>query len=115
MGEARTEVIGDIAVITWITDRLTGDPDGVRLREEVGSVLDRGIDRIVVDISHIRWSDSSGLGILISSWVLARERKAELVVVLGSERINSLFGVTNLDAIMGTYHSLEAAMGHFQK
>ena len=115
MGITSTRIEDGLAIITWGSTKLIGDPEALKLRDEVQNVLDKGAKKIVVDFSLVDFSNSTGLGILVSSWKNAQENGAELVAVVSNERIDKIFYVTNLKSIMNTYKTLDEAKKSFSE
>ena len=106
----KTEYRGDIAVIDPGSRKLIGEKEDYDLWKEVEKVLSKGGKEIVLDLSGIKWTNSTGIGIIISSWTMAQKEKAELAVVMNSQRLDDIFKVTNLKLIMKTFESLDDAI-----
>lgn len=115
MSEIKTEIREGIAIITWGSDKLIGGPEILKLRDAVAKSIDNGAMKIIVDFFHVTLSNSTGLGALLSAWTIAGQHEAELIVVLGSDRIENIFHVTNLDSIMKIFRSLDDAMKFFSE
>ncbi|UCH90034.1 MAG: STAS domain-containing protein [Thermoplasmata archaeon] len=113
MKKTKTEIRNDVAVISWGGERLIGEPDNYELRDEVKNAVEQGIKKIIFDFSAIKWTNSTGLGILVSAWKIAVTNGAELVVVIDSDRFDNIFKVTNLKAIMNTYRSIDDAVKYY--
>lgn len=112
MFEAR--FLDDIAVIDLGERRLVGEQDEYDLWKEVERILREGAKKIVLDLSEIRWTNSTGIGILVSSWTMATREKAELVVVSNSPRLENIFKVTNLTYIMKVFATLDEAVEYLR-
>lgn len=112
MSKIKTEIREGITVITWNSDKLTGGPEILKLKDEVSDILDEDVKKIIIDFSQVKLSNSTGLGTLLSAWTIAGKHNAELVVVLGSDRIENIFHVTNLDSIMKIFRSLDDAISY---
>lgn len=115
MSKLKTKIREGITIITWDSDKLMGGPEVLKLKDEVGNVLDEDVKKIIVDFSQVTLSNSTGLGTLLSAWTIAGKYKAELVVVLGSDRIENIFHVTNLDSIMKIFRSLDDAVSYYSE
>jgi len=59
-----------------------------------------GVREVVVDLEHVRFIDSPGLGILIHSANVLRERGAELVLRSARGAVRELFDLVRLDHII---------------
>ncbi len=115
MGAIEIRHVGDIAVIDMGSRKLSGEKDDYLLWEEVKTILAAGTKKIVLDLSEVRWSNSTGIGIMISAWTMAQKEKAELVVVINSKRLSDIFKVTNLKLILKMYETLDEAVGALTK
>lgn len=110
----KAEYIDDIAVIDLGERRLVGEQEDYELWSEIERVLKEGRRKIVLDLSRIKWSNSTGIGILVSSWTMATKEKAELVVVSSSARMENIFKVTNLTFIMKIFPTLDEATAYLR-
>jgi anti-sigma B factor antagonist len=72
------------------------------LAEEQGSVL--------IDLEHINYIDSTGIGELVGYFGKFRERERRLVLVKPAERIRKLLEIAKLDSVFPTYDDLDAAL-----
>jgi anti-sigma B factor antagonist len=113
-GEMKTTYTDGIAVIDPESDKLEGKQEDYGLWEEVEQALSSGADRIILDLSVLKWANSTGIGILVSAWTMAQKEKAELVVVINSTRLEDIFKVTNLKLILKMFATLDEAMGYFR-
>lgn len=109
----KTEYVRDIAVIEVGDRKLIGEKEDYQLWEEVSKVLASGTKKIILDLSGLKWSNSTGIGIMISAWTMAQKEDAELVIVISSQRLEDIFKVTNLKLILRVFESLEAALEGF--
>jgi len=112
MFEAR--YMDDIAVIDLGERRLVGEQDDYDLWKEIERILHGGTKKIVLDLSKIKWTNSTGIGILVSSWTMATKEKAELVLVNDSPRLENIFKVTNLKYIMKIFATLDEALAYLR-
>lgn len=65
---------------------------------------------IIVDLTHVEFLDSSGLGALIGAFRRAGERNGSLRIVAQEGQILRLFRITGLLDILGVYPTVEAAL-----
>jgi anti-sigma B factor antagonist len=83
--------------------RLEGDliagADTQRLIEEIDILQEGKILLCAVDLSSVRFMDSSGMGTLVSLLTKFRNRGGELVLIKPSDHIRKLLIVTKLNAI----------------
>ncbi|MEY9962930.1 anti-sigma B factor antagonist [Streptacidiphilus sp. MAP12-16] len=74
---------------SWLLLRVTGEIDllsGAVIREQVRQVVAAGRRSLVLDLSAVRFCDSSGVGVLIAARRLMRSCSGELRLVLPDVR-----------------------------
>ncbi len=80
-----TETSRDGVVVLSLTGELTIGKGDVELRDTCKAVLERGVRKIVLDFTHVRYMDSAGLGELIACNKRARERGGSIRLVLNAK------------------------------
>jgi anti-sigma B factor antagonist len=80
-----------------------------QLREGVAAELDTATRGVVVDLTHVSFLDSTGLGALVAVRTAAGERGLALPVVCTTERILKLFTITGLDGVFAIHQDVAAA------
>jgi anti-sigma B factor antagonist len=74
--EQRT--VGDVVVLSIIGDIAMNGTGASRVADTVRSILKGGHDRIVLDLEHVRYVDSAGLGDLVRAISAVRNRGGEM-------------------------------------
>ena len=81
-----------------------------RLKSSLVGLLDQGYARFVVDLSEVRYLDSTGLGVLIAfSRRLTEDR--HIVLAHAPDPVLGLLELTGLDARFQTFPTVEDALG----
>lgn len=80
------------------------------LRAAMLEAADQGKHDIVVDLSHLEFLDSSGLGALIGAHKRALENAGRLRVIISTGTIARLLTITGLMDVLAVYPSIEAAL-----
>jgi anti-anti-sigma factor len=80
------------------------------LRAAMLEAADEGKHDIVVDLSHLEFLDSSGLGALIGAHKRALENAGRLRVIISAGPIARLLTITGLMDVLAVYPSIEAAL-----
>ena len=106
----KTAMVDGIAVIDVGDRKLVGEHDDYDLWGEVEKLLAEDRKKIILDLSKLQWSNSTGIGILVSAWTMAQKEEAELVVVNSSPRLDNIFKVTNLKFIMKIFETVDEAL-----
>lgn len=81
-----------------------------RLKEELLSILEVGILKIVVDMTEIHFIDSSALGVLIGGIKRLKPKGGKLVLVSVDENVNWIFQITGLNSVFDIHTTRDAAL-----
>jgi anti-sigma B factor antagonist len=83
--------------------RLSGDLIGEQISAEVLDVVSNALQQkvlnCVIDISNVRYINSSGIGILITILTKCRNKGGEVYLMKPSETVQKLLVITKLNAI----------------
>jgi anti-sigma B factor antagonist len=109
----KEKMYGDIAVLS-IKGNLMGEPDTTLLRDKIYALLQDGVIKIVIDLSKVRWVNSSGLGTLIAAMTSVKTKKGELKLSGITEKVESLFLITQLVKVFKTYDNVERAVASYK-
>ena len=104
----------DGIVILEPRGKIMGGPDASLLHDKLYEYIEKGKKQVVVDLSRVDWMNSTGLGILISSYTTLRNRDGELKIANVTERIQSLLTITKLVTVFEAHDSVEKAVSSFK-
>ena len=109
--EKRT--IGDVAIVK-VTGRLTLEeiPEAM-LHETVRALVERGHRKVLVDLAAVPYVDSAGLGELVRTNSLVKNRGGALKVSGPTHRIREMFVLTRLTKVLGIYDHESEALDSF--
>lgn len=65
---------------------------------------------IIVDLTDVKFIDSTGLGILVTALKHVRENEGKLNVVVTTPRVLRVFALTGLDVVIPLHATLEEAL-----
>ena len=108
----KKKVVGDGAVFE-VKGKLMGGPETDEIHEAVKSVLEAETKKIVIDLSHVKWVNSRGLGMLMACFTSCQNAQGHLKIAGATEKVNSLFMMTKLLTIFDTYENTDQAVGSF--
>ncbi|WP_114783358.1 STAS domain-containing protein [Botryobacter ruber] len=94
----QTELKDEILFVRLHEDLIAG-PDTQRLIATIDEQVDGDVLLCAIDLSDVRFMDSSGMGVLVSLLTKFRNRGGELVLIRPSGHIRKLLIVTKLNAI----------------
>lgn len=92
------EIKNNILVIQLSGD-LIGENNGAAVIEVVSDTLQQKIKTCIVDISGLRYINSSGIGMLITILTKFRNKGGEVYLMKPSESVQKLLVITKLNAI----------------
>jgi anti-sigma B factor antagonist len=79
------------------------------LREKIVSLVEAGTTMLIVDLTHVEFLDSTGLGVLVGALRRLRGVNGSFGVVCDQERLLKIFRITALDSVLTIYDSVESA------
>lgn len=82
------------------------------LRAALVESASNGAHDLIVDLTHLEFIDSTGLGALIGAHRRALEHGGEVRLVVGEGPIARLLNITGLIRVFGVFHSLEDALSN---
>lgn len=92
--------------------RPTGEIDLARspdLRERLRSEIDRGVRRLVIDLSGVPYMDSSGVATLVEALQLSRKAGCRLLLAGLPAKVRSIFAISRLDTVFQIVDSIDEA------
>jgi anti-sigma B factor antagonist len=105
---------GDVTVVA-LTGRVTLGEGTSRLRGAVQQALDRGRNKIVLNLSEVMYVDSSGLGELVHSLTSVRRSGGQLKLSNLQALTRDLIQVTRLYTVFEVFPDDESAVNSFNK
>lgn len=82
-----------------------------QLRRHLLRTVRDGHRRVVVDLTHVTYLDSTGLGVLVAARKRLRAHAGTLHLVAQRESVLRLFAITHLDAVFRIHRTLGDALG----
>lgn len=89
---------------------LIGEVKGPQLLEEVNNAINENVIQCAVDISNVRYINSSGIGVLITILTKFRNQGGEVCIVNPSEHVKKLLIITKLTAIFNITDTMNEAI-----
>lgn len=102
------------AVVLKLKGNVMGGPDGAKLHDQLRDLRDDGKKNVVVDLSRVKFMNSSGLGMLISGMTSMRNGGGDLRLANVADRIQSLLVITKLITVFKHYDNVEEAAKSFE-
>ena len=101
-------------VIIELKGNVMGGPDAVNLNEKLHELIDKGKKNVVVNLSKVKFMNSSGLGMLIGGLTTLRKAGGDLRIANASDKIESLLMVTKLITVFKHFRSVDEAVASFE-
>ena len=89
---------------------LIGENSGIDLIETINTQVEAGVKKCIIDISELRYINSSGIGVLITILTKFRNRGGEVCLLEPSDSVKKLLIITKLNAIFHVALSREEAV-----
>lgn len=105
-----THEISDNILFIRLSGDLIGEDNGASILELATDHINRDIRNCIVDISDVRYINSSGIGVLITILTKFRNKSGEVYLVKPSENVKKLLIITKLNAIFNIVESEEDAV-----
>ncbi len=107
-----THEIKDEILVIHLSGDLIGEDNGASILELATDHIRSNTRYCIVDISDVRYINSSGIGVLITILTKFRNKGGEVYLVKPSENVKKLLIITKLNAIFNVAESeAEAAAG----
>ncbi len=103
---------GEIVKIEVQEERMDAHNSG-DLKEQMLQLFDEGKCNLIIDLSAVRFVDSSGLGALVSGFKNASAREGSLKLCGLQPQVRSMFELTRLHRVFEIFASTEEALESF--
>jgi len=107
--DLRERQIGNITVLE-LGGRLTVNDQPGMLKEAVADAVRRGARRVLLDLSGVRYIDSTRLGELIASHITVTRQGGRLTLVATPPRIAELLDMAGLTGVFERLETVDAAV-----
>ena len=108
----KEKIIEGVALVE-VKGNLMGGKETEECHEKVKGLLEGGHKKLVIDLSHVKWMNSKGLGMLMACYTSSQNADAQLKLAGATEKVNSLFMMTKLMTIFDTYENADRAIGSY--
>lgn len=109
----KTSEVNNCAVIEF-EGKVIGGPDAVSLNEKLHEFINTNKTNVIIDFGKVKFMNSSGLGMLISSLTTLRKAGGDLRIANQSEKIKELLEITQLASVFKQYSSVKEAAESFE-
>ena len=104
----------DGVVVFDLQGELRGGPsDDATFKGGIQQAVDEGARRVVLNLSGLKWINSTGLGFIVAVYHTMRDADGDLKMCEANERIAHVFTTTRFDKVIGIYASEDEALSSF--
>lgn len=112
MVQLEEQVVGDICVLSVLAARIDAQNKAV-ISKSVGDAVERGFQKVVLDLHRVDFVDSTGLGAIVHAIKLLGNPQNLLVTGL-NDTVATLFRLTRVEKVLTVLPSVEEALHAFQ-
>lgn len=105
-----THEINNKVLILRLQGDLIGENNGPAIIQQVNDAIQQQAMTCIVDISGLRYINSSGIGVLITILTKYRNKGGEVYLMKPSESVQKLLVITKLNAIFQIVQSEEEVL-----
>ena len=103
---------GDVTVLDLKGKMTLGEGDEL-LRDKINSLLMQGRRKVVINLEHVPYIDSAGLGEIVRTYTTISRQGGSLKLLNLTKRITDLLSITKLLTVFETYDSEADAVRSF--
>lgn len=104
--------IGEVTILVLSGEMLVDDGD-LALRQRIHELLDRGFNKIVVDLAAVTHIDSAGVGMIVAKQKTVRDRGGDVKLLHLTDRSQRLLSLMKIASVFETFEDEDAAVGSF--
>jgi len=96
-------------VIVSITGRIALGVEKGQIEDAVAGALKDGVRKIVIDLEHVSYIDSAGVGIIAFCFGKASQLGAQFTAAAADARVKDVFRITRLDQVVTFFPDVDSA------
>jgi len=112
MSVAWHEVNG--VIILKLEDKLMGGKECVEAKKTLQDLMDKGYKNVVLDFSNLEWSNSAGMGAIISCYHSLKKRDGAMKFACPTPKVSYYLNISKLDTVFDIYDKVEDAVAGFR-
>jgi anti-sigma B factor antagonist len=104
--------VGNVVVLD-VSGKLTLTDGSGRLKEQVSSLVSQGHKNIVLNLGHLTYMDSAGLGEMVACHSTATKNGGRVKLANTTSKLKDLLTITKLVTVFDTHESEAEAVSSF--
>jgi anti-sigma B factor antagonist len=109
----RTRQVSGVTILD-LSGRITLGEASVVVRDVINNLMSKGNKKILLNLAEVNYIDSSGIGVLVSSFTSVRNQGGELKLLNMSKRIRDLLQITKLYSLFDVKDDEATAVASFR-
>ena len=97
-----------------VRGNMMGGPETIAIHEKVKELIDQKKSKVIIDLSNVKWMNSSGLGTMMGCLTSLKNIDGDLKLCGVTEKVKSLFMITKFITLFETYDSQDEAVKAFK-
>ncbi len=98
-----------VAVLS-LKGSLMGPPETLKLTDDISQLIRDGVTRVILDLRHVNWINSLGVGAIVKSLTLLQKEEGLLYLVGMTDKVKSVFAITQLIKLFSVHDDLKKAI-----
>ncbi len=109
------EEMKDGVMVLRLSGKVISGPDLMELKTVFQTAVNNDMGNVLLDLGHVAWMDSSGLGVLVSGYTSLSRAGARMVILNATKKIHELFIITKLITIFETFTDEKVALASLKE
>ena len=105
--------VGDIVIVAVKGDITLNKGSDVVLRDKVRSLIQQGRLKLIIDLGHVSYMDSAGLGELVQAYATTKNKGGSLKLLGLTKRLKDLLAITKLATVFESFDQEADAIASF--
>ena len=104
--------VGDVIILSLLGNIITGE-SAETVRSIIRRLLAEGHGKILLDMAHVKWVDSMGIGELVSALVSVTRAGGQIKLLKVRGKIQELLSITGVHTIFAIYGDESEALNDY--
>jgi anti-sigma B factor antagonist len=105
--------VGDVVIVDVAGKVTLGDGGDAMLKDKMGSLVQQGQKKVLLNLGDVSYVDSAGLGAIVQAYATLNKNGGSLKLLNATKRIKDLLSITKLLTIFDTYDNEGEAVKSF--
>jgi anti-sigma B factor antagonist len=106
-------MVGDVVIVEVAGKITLGDGGDMALKDKMGSLIQQGQKKVLLNLGDVSYVDSAGLGEIVQAYATVTKNGGALKLLNVTKRIKDLLSITKLLTVFDTFDSEADALASF--